>query len=315
MAALGGVVVAVGVAALVIGFARVDVCDEQLTDSGNVVEVCRHLQITDPPIIAAGLVVLAALGTFFTEVGAFGVSLKRDVRDAKAAATDALDAARSAETASRSAADAATAAERTATDSQTVSAKAREVAEHASGAAQSATSAAQIAEQLAQQALAPSQPVPDTKATDLGREIRNLGEEYNTIRRDLPPGSARTARMTSIVGRMIGLFTDRTISDVGLSELLTSGDRGLRLAGYSYLYAHPQPIETTVLADAVLKEDKPFGQYWGLRALRRQVEADPHLLDLNTKPRLAELLSRLKSETDRAHELRAILTAVPDEVD
>ncbi len=76
------VIVALGVWA----FFAIEICDQQLADSGDVVDVCRHLQVTDPPVLAAGLVVIAALGAFFTEVTAFGITLKRTVEKAEDAA-------------------------------------------------------------------------------------------------------------------------------------------------------------------------------------------------------------------------------------
>jgi hypothetical protein len=265
--AMAGTVIAVGIGGALLAFATVEVCDQEITQSGRVVEVCRHLQATDPPIVVAGVVVVAALGaSIFTEVGAFGFSFKRDV-------------------------------------------EARARADDAAGAAKSATSRAQVAEQLARQAFVPSQPRLPGDVGDLEREIRALGDEYNAIRRDMPPGSARTERMTSVVSKMIRLFVDGSHKEPELSGLLSSSDRGLRLAGYAYLYAHPQPLRTPELAATVVEDDKPFGQYWGLRALRKQVEADPKALDLNTRRRLEELVGQVGHGTDRAYELRELLGA------
>jgi len=100
---LAGVLFIAGVAVAVVAFFAVEVCDGQLTGSGDVVDVCRHMQITDPPVIAVGIVVLASLGAFFTEVSGLGISLKRDVKDAKDVSSTARRVASDAAAASRSA--------------------------------------------------------------------------------------------------------------------------------------------------------------------------------------------------------------------
>ena len=49
-----------------------------------------------------------------------------------------------------------------------------------------------------------------------------------------------------------------------------------RLAAYAYtLAANPDPSRIGDLIDAVTTEGTPFGQYWGVRALRRSVQAAP----------------------------------------
>src|SRR6266851_10129823 len=81
---IGGVL-----AAAIVVFFSVDVCDQQLSSKGTAVKVCRHLQASDPPVIAVALVVLAALGVFFTEISGFGFTLKREVREATKKAEEA----------------------------------------------------------------------------------------------------------------------------------------------------------------------------------------------------------------------------------
>jgi hypothetical protein len=301
-------VIVIGITAALVSFASVDVCDQELTDTGQVVTVCRHLEATDPPALALALVVLAALGLggFFNEIGFLGISLKRDLKDAKEAATSAEDAAKSAAEASRSAAEAAAAATRTADDAHAISEQARKNAEHAAGTAQDATTTARVAEDLARGASLPGEARAGIATTDVEQQISELAAEYNRIRRDMSSGPARTTQMTSVVSKMISLLTDEEQIDV--SRLLSSDDRGHRLAGYADLYAQPQPVRVAELARVVIEEDKPFGQYWGLRALRRQVESDPKSLDLNTKRQLqAQARQIAPPGTDRAHELSEII--------
>jgi hypothetical protein len=75
-----GLGIAVALAVVAALYYRTDVCDEHLTSTGKVVEVCRHLQATDPPVAALALLALVALTAFFTEITGFGISLKRQVR-------------------------------------------------------------------------------------------------------------------------------------------------------------------------------------------------------------------------------------------
>src|SRR4051812_22355577 len=60
-------------------FGGFPVCDDQVVNGGQVIEVCRHIQLTDPPVAALGLVMLALVGVFFPEISGFGVSLKRAI--------------------------------------------------------------------------------------------------------------------------------------------------------------------------------------------------------------------------------------------
>ena len=260
-------VVAAGLFIAIVVYPSYRICDQELSTTGKVVNVCRHLQATDPPVIAVGLVVLAALGVFFPEISALGLSLKRGVAEAKDTASQAAAIARSAGTAAQ-------VAEAVLLDSGRDGTEARVISERQPGVAQ---------------------------------EIRSLAEEYNATRRAISPGVERTSKMTSIVARMISALNNVRQEDFDLSGSLGSEDPGLRLAGYADLYANPDPLRTQEIASALLDEDKPFTQYWGLRALRRQVESDPAALDLNTRRRLSELLKRVGSGTDRAYELRQIL--------
>lgn len=79
---LGGVLVLVGAVCVVGFFVGFDVCEQQVTNSGAVVSVCRYPQLTDPPIAAFGLVMVVGLGLIFAEVSWLGISLKRKVDEA-----------------------------------------------------------------------------------------------------------------------------------------------------------------------------------------------------------------------------------------
>lgn len=93
---VAGCAIAVALAGGIGLYYGTDVCDQQLTGSGQVVTVCRNLDATDPPMVVIGLVVLVALTAFFTEISGFGVSLKREVRRSAKKADTAFSVARSA---------------------------------------------------------------------------------------------------------------------------------------------------------------------------------------------------------------------------
>ncbi len=119
--------------------------------------------------------------------------------------------------------------------------------------------------------------------------------------------------MTSIIANMISVLNHVEPPPFNVSVYLGSEDEGERLAGYAYLYANPDPRLTQQIA-AGLTKDKSFAQYWALRTLRRQIQADPACLDLNTKRNLEEMLKYLPPATDRAYELGAYSEKVLREV-
>jgi hypothetical protein len=56
------------------------------------------------------------------------------------------------------------------------------------------------------------------------------------------------------------------------------------------------------------REDKPFGQYWALRALAKQCETDPAAVDSRLRRTLTEdLQPKLPRGSDRAGVLRRVL--------
>ena len=56
---VAGSAVVTGIVIIVAAFFTVKVCEPQLTAIRSVVTVCRHLNMTDPPIIAFGAVMVA----------------------------------------------------------------------------------------------------------------------------------------------------------------------------------------------------------------------------------------------------------------
>jgi hypothetical protein len=263
---MAGLVIAGALVAGVLLYYRTEVCDQQLTEAGKVVTVCRNLRAADPPVVAIGLIAFVALTAFFSEISGFGISLKRELRNATRTAKEAKNTAHSALQSSQ-------------------------VAEEVT---------LDVGRARADQGVAD---VPASKA-----KIDDLISQYNRIRvEDKESSPERTARMTAVVARMVS-----TLSGVGKDVLdpetyLDARDDGHRMAAFSYVYANPDPRLAQTLVAAVIAEPTRFGQYWGIRALRRLNSLDSSALDFNSLRDLERLLSRLGPNTDRSYELRQLL--------
>lgn len=147
----------------------------------------------------------------------------------------------------------------------------------------------------------------DARAAGGNAALAELAGEYDRIRAALPPGESRTNAMTTVVGRMISAVEDG--EDVDLPAGLESPSRGTRLTAYVRLYVRPDAALLIPLVDSLIdREDKPFGQYWALRALRRVIEAGGgERMDNNTLRRLRRLDATVPPGSDRAYELARIL--------
>jgi len=266
--------VAVGViAATIVGFAVVRVCDQQLTGDGRVVPVCRHLQVTDPPVLAGGFVLLVALGTFFGEISGFGFSLKQDVRAALRTAEVAKDQAAEARYATR-------AFEETASD---------------------------LAEGV-QQALTKGPLPPELPDDgDPRHELDRLAEEYNHLRWTTKSGPERTVVMTELVQRMIERA--REVPKFDVLGYIRTNNAGRRLAAYAYLCAHPDPAWAPAVAESMLKDDKPFNQFWALRALDALQVPLSTVLDHDLVRRLRARLPELQGDASRFRLLSQLVGA------
>lgn len=249
-----------------VAFFSVDVCDQQLTRSGRPVRVCRHLQATDPPIVGIGIASLALLSVFFSEISGFGFTFRPALRRVEQK-TDDLEV---------------------------------RLSQNVERLKESESDRADLGRIVER-----SEIVSLTDNRVLDPEIRSLAEEYNRTRLTMPSGHERTRVMEGIVNKMIAHFRDDPELDI--RESLQSPDRGLRLAGFAYLYARPEPRRTSELVDALVdREDKPFGQYWALRALRAQCQEDPSALTSEARRRLTDE-TRFPPGTDRANQLQRLL--------
>lgn len=148
-----------------------------------------------------------------------------------------------------------------------------------------------------------------TRSGDKER-LPDLVAEYNATRdprTGMPSGPARTQKMTRIVGEMIAAA--EAGESMPVEAALKGADLGERLAAYAMLYTRPDPVYIIPLVDSVIDhEKKPFGQFWGLRAIARLLEsAGPHQMDLNSARRLRMLQEEFPPSSDRMFELRRIL--------
>ena len=211
-----------------------------------------------------------ALGTFFTEISGFGISLKSEVREVRRTAERAQDQA-----------------------------------SEAKSAAETFEEAASDLAEGVQHALANSQPPPRPRGGNPRDELHALAEEYNHVRWTMPSGRERTLLMTEVVRTMIA--TADKISDFDVAGFLRTNNAGRRLAAYAYMYAHPEPAWVPVIAEAFLIDDKPFNQYWALRTLEAQSMPISSTLDRDLIRRLRDRLPRLENDASRHRLLTKLL--------
>jgi hypothetical protein len=136
-----------------------------------------------------------------------------------------------------------------------------------------------------------------------------LIREYEDVRADMPPGSARTQRMTEVMTRMIDFARDDQSADVDalLRDASKSGAR--RLYAYALIHARPDRRFIDPLIDALAsgREEKPFGQYWALRALNVIGDGGPQGKPTTAQANRLEVWLRdagIAASTDRGYEAR-----------
>lgn len=173
----------------------------------------------------------------------------------------------------------------------------------AKGAAESANR--QVGLALAASSNPPQSVVPGD-AQDAADEIAARAEEYNNIRKTQPSSDARTNAMTKVVSRMVDVV--RRTQSFDLVSALAGENRGLRLFSYAFLYERPDGTFLLPLVESVTTiEDKPFGQYWGLQALKKVLPIASTDAQREAKKRLKAFADRIPAGTDRDYELRQLL--------
>lgn len=139
------------------------------------------------------------------------------------------------------------------------------------------------------------------------REIMNsLARRYEEIRRTQSSGPTRTAEMTAIVREMIDVAG--AVPEADLANLLKSNNLGDRLVAYSTLYRIPnQSLLANLVSSVTVRETKPFGQYWGLQAINRNLPADRQQIPDSVLKDLVTYASSVMPGSDRDYEVRQIL--------
>jgi hypothetical protein len=145
------------------------------------------------------------------------------------------------------------------------------------------------------------------------QEILSLAAEYDQIRQEMPPGSARTRRMTDLVSAMKAKAASvRSL----LPQLQQSNSAGQRLAAITILQMFPTVEELEWLAQCLNPDrEKPFIGYQSATALLQAVRSLPatqctKLRDaiteamqlaqrLTTDPPRIQVLSTAQHELDR----------------
>jgi hypothetical protein len=150
----------------------------------------------------------------------------------------------------------------------------------------------------------PVLPQHDRQSPDV--QLSNLVQEYNDTRANLSSGDMRTRKMTEIIKSMMGILPSVTNFDI--SGALTSADNGQRLTGYAWLYVKPDYQYIDQLANAIIKDPTPFGQYWAILALGRVINLQPmQQLDPNIYNKLKAFHDQYPKGLDREYELRKVL--------
>ncbi len=123
-------------------------------------------------------------------------------------------------------------------------------------------------------------------------------------------GQERTTKMTALVSKMVANAPN--LADYDVEDALKGEDRGSRLAAYAYLYARPAFEQLEALVSSVTREDKPFNEYWGIRAIDKVLADRPPdaNIDMTITKLRKHLNNKLHPGTDRYYELDRILRGI-----
>jgi hypothetical protein len=313
-------------------------CGTELTDSGATKNICRDPEVTDPAIVALGVVIIATLGIFYTEISGFGLTFKRRVDEADTNARESLSQIGELQEVRKLLQE--TQADQADTNGHTddrlmeLERIIREIKDRLdrSGGQQSERSheSAEPGEPLVdanpvEPGPAPTQlPPTDVSSTgdgsgasrtgiimdELGTdEVLGYATAYNRCRSTMVAGPDRSARMEQIFRDTRSAVKNMQVSDGGIMHALRdpSNDRGMRLAAYAYLIEHPVLDFVAPLINVAANEDKPFGQYCALRAVKKLVETSKVRVTPELTAQLNEIAIMAGRGTDRAREIASIL--------
>lgn len=182
----------------------------------------------------------------------------------------------------------------------------REETERARGEALSASKQAATA-----LGVATSSAVQQTPASaDDDSVLQDLIQQYDRIRAAQERSQARTQAMTDVVNKMMVAAPRARRFDIADALRAPTEQRGLRLAAFARLWVEPDMKYLDQLVEAITRrEDKPFGQYWGIMALKKTLAAHGgHALTRPQFRQLEDYVGRLPRDTDRFVELAPLLS-------
>lgn len=335
---LAFVVLLIGLALLVSRSYPKRWCGTELTSSGATKNICRDPEVTDPAIVALGVVIIATLGIFYTEISGFGLTFKRRVDEADTNARESLsqigelqEVRKLLQETQADLADTNGHTDDRLTELERAIREIRDRLDRSGGGRGERGHERGEPEGLlvdanpAEPSPPPTQlPSPDVSGADdgsgMGRtgiiadelstdEVLGYAAAYNRCRGTMVAGPDRSARMEQIFRDMRSAVRNIRVPDSGIMRALRepSNDRGIRLAAYAYLIEHPVPDLVAPLVNVAANEDKPFGQYCALRAVKKLVKASATRLTPELTAQLNEIAIVAGRGTDRAREVASIL--------
>ena len=162
------------------------------------------------------------------------------------------------------------------------------------------------AAQTAQAALGAASTGPGSRDPAADAKVVELAAKYAELRA-LTEGPARSEAMNRLVGELMA-WTVRAAGFVP-STALQSADPGTRLAAYACLFATADARYLPQLVDALVDvEDKPFSQYWGIRAAGALLQSGAGSLPPGAAVRLRIRYADLPRASSRRMELERVLS-------
>jgi hypothetical protein len=139
------------------------------------------------------------------------------------------------------------------------------------------------------------------------RDVDELVARYHDLRSQSFPG--RTTELDRLFGMLLRVVA--AIPDFDVLSALRSPDGGMRLAGYAYVYEHPDPTLLNPTIDALLVEHVQairFNQYWALNAIDRITSRGDVLpVSAETVGRLRSFAASLDESSNRRRRITELL--------
>src|SRR5262249_34936814 len=110
-------------------------------------------------------------------------------------------------------------------------------------------------------------------------ELRLLGKEYESIRREMESGPRRTEQMSLLVERVQVLGGQQDAGQVG-EEFFAQNTDGSRIVGFALARCEPQRRHVDMAIKGIVKTRSPFEQYHALLLTKSLVTSlDPSALE------------------------------------